>query len=236
MSPEGARSAAAQPRARPEAIRRVVLVHGLWMPAASMRWLGRHLARAGYRTEPFGYYSVAGGPAAAAPALARLVERGDCHVLAHSLGGLLTLQMLREHPDVPAARVVCLGSPLCGSAAASGMARLLGIGSLLGRSSELLCGGCPPWSGRAEVAVIAGRRPVGLGQLFGRFEGPNDGTVAVAETYLPGLADHAVIEASHAGLLFSAQAATLAASFFRTGRFTAWGGGDGSAAPAGPFG
>lgn len=201
-----------------------------------MHWVGRHLRRAGFVPELFGYSTVAGGPAAAVPALARLIERGDCHVLAHSLGGLMAVQMLREHPDLPVARIVCLGSPLCGSAAASGVARLLGVGRLLGRSAELLCGGCPPWSGRAEVAVIAGRRPVGLGQLFGRFEGPNDGTVAVAETYLSGLADHAVIDASHAGLLFSAQAATLATSFFRTGRFMPAGFGGESPAPAGPIG
>ena len=48
---------------------------------------------------------------------------------------------------------------------------------------------------------------------------PNDGTVAVEETRLSGLADHAVIPTSHSGLLFSEEAARLALSFLGEGRF-----------------
>ena len=69
------------------------------------------------------------------------------------------------------------------------------------------------------VGMIAGSRPLGLGQFFGRFEGPSDGTVAVAETRLPGLAAHAVIPASHSGLIVSRVAAELAANFLATGAF-----------------
>ena len=43
--------------------------------------------------------------------------------------------------------------------------------------------------------------------------------LAVGETRLPGLADHAVIDASHSGLLFSAVAAEQAGTFLRDGRF-----------------
>jgi pimeloyl-ACP methyl ester carboxylesterase len=207
-------------------VRRVVLVHGLWMPAASMRCLGARLARAGYRPETFGYSSIADGPAGAGPALARLIAREKCHVLAHSLGGLIAVQALRERPGLPVERVVCLGSPFCGSAAASGLAHLPVIGRLLGRSAGLLRSGCAPWTGPAAVGVVAGSRPLGLGQCFGHFDGPCDGTVAVAETRLPGLNDHTVIRVSHFGLLFAREAATLAQRFFETGRF-----GDVAAAP-----
>ena len=67
--------------------------------------------------------------------------------------------------------------------------------------------------------MVAGEQPLGLGQFFGHFPGPNDGTVAVAETRLSGLADHAVIPTSHSGLLFSEEAARLALSFLGEGRF-----------------
>lgn len=210
------------------ATRRIVLVHGLWMPAVSMRWLRGRLARAGYRTETFAYSSIADGPEGAVPALVRLLEREPCHVLAHSLGGLIALEALRRHPDLPVGRVACLGSPLCGSAAAAGVAGLPAVGRLLGRSARLLRQGCPPWRGRAELGVIAGSRPLGLGQFFCRFDGPCDGTVAVAETRLPGLADHAVVRASHFGLLGSREAVALALRFFEAGRF----GDGGPAAPA----
>jgi hypothetical protein len=61
--------------------------------------------------------------------------------------------------------------------------------------------------------------PHGLGALFAGFADDHDGTVAVDETRLPGLADHAVIDASPSGLLFSAVAAEQAGTFLRDGRF-----------------
>ncbi|RBH04597.1 alpha/beta hydrolase, partial [Xanthomonas oryzae pv. oryzae] len=46
-----------------------------------------------------------------------------------------------------------------------------------------------------------------------------DGTVALAETRLPGLRDHCVMRASHSGLLRSPEAAAQALAFLRCGRF-----------------
>jgi hypothetical protein len=43
--------------------------------------------------------------------------------------------------------------------------------------------------------------------------------VPVAETRLPGLTDHCVIDTTHTGLLFSAEAAAAAIAFLRHGRF-----------------
>ncbi|WP_189455885.1 alpha/beta hydrolase [Lysobacter bugurensis] len=189
------------------------------MPAASMQVLARRLVRRGFEPELFGYATVAGGPERAVPRLADRLAAAPCHVLAHSLGGLLIVHTLRAEPGLPVARAVCLGSPLCGSAAADGVARAPAIGRLLGRSAGLLRTGCTPWRGRTQLGVIAGSRPRGLGQMFGRFDGPCDGTVSVAETRLAGLADHVVIDASHCGLLLSGDAVALAAHFFAHGRF-----------------
>lgn len=199
---------------------RVVLLHGIWMPGVSMRWMAGRLRQAGFEPEIFAYASVLGGPDGA---IERLTERlrEPTHVLAHSLGGLITLSALQRSPDLPVSRVVCLGSPLRGSAAAGGMARHLWSAAPLGRSADLLRNGCPPWAGQAQVGMVAGRTPVGLGQYFGRFSGENDGSVAVEETRLPGLSDHVVVASSHSGLLFSAEALRLAIGFFRQGRFPA---------------
>jgi hypothetical protein len=57
--------------------------------------------------------------------------------------------------------------------------------------------------------------------LFAQFTEEHDGTVAVAETQLDGLADHVVVPASHSGLLFSEEVARQAAAFLREGRFGA---------------
>jgi hypothetical protein len=99
------------------------------------------------------------------------------------------------------------------------MLRWAPAAAMLGRSAALLQHGVDRWTGGAEVGVVAGCVPHGLGALLAGFDGDHDGTVAVAETRLPGLADHVVIEASHSGLLFSAEAVDQAAAFLRTGHF-----------------
>jgi pimeloyl-ACP methyl ester carboxylesterase len=200
--------------------RRVVLLHGLWMPGASMQWLAMQLRAHGFEPRIFSYHSVSDGPDQASSRLADLLmSEGEADIVAHSLGGLIALQALREHPRLPVARVVCLGSPLAGSGAAAGMARWSPAAGLLGRSADLLREGLGSWDGRAVVGAIAGRVPHGLGALFAGFADDHDGTVAVEETRLPGLANHVVIEASHSGLLFSAAAAEQAGAFLHDGRF-----------------
>lgn len=197
---------------------RILLLHGLWMPRVTMQWHARRLRAAGYRPQLFGYATIAGGPDAALPALAEAL-RQPADILAHSLGGVLAVHALQQYPQLPVRRVVCLGSSLCGSAASQGLGEWRIGNRLLGRSAGLLDGGCKPWRGKAEIGMIAGNAAHGLGQLFGRFDGDSDGTVAVAETRLEGLADHIVVPASHSGLLLSRMAAAQALHFLRRGRF-----------------
>ena len=198
---------------------RVVLLHGLWMPGAVRHWLAGRLEAAGFATETFSYHSVAEGPERAARELVEFIDARECGIVAHSLGGLVALQALCDAPALPVPRVVWLGSPLTGSGAVSGMLRWPPAAAMFGRSAELLQRGFPCWQGRAEVGVIAGCVPHGLGALFGHFDGQHDGTVAVAETRLPGITDHVVIEAGHSGLLLSEAAASQTVAFLRDGHF-----------------
>jgi len=200
-------------------IRRVVLLHGLWMPAASMRWMGARLREAGYDPETFGYRTVRGGPEAAMPRLAGCLRAAPAHVVAHSLGGLVALATVDRMPGVPVGRVVCLGSPLRGSGTADTLAHHAWGAFALGHSARLLREGCAPCARGLEVGVVAGVRSFGLGRLVAGFDGANDGAVAVAETTVDGLADHVVVRSSHSGLLFSRAAAAQAVSFLHAGRF-----------------
>ena len=198
---------------------RVVLLHGLWMPGASMQWFASKLAAAGFAPEIFSYQSVADGPDTAVPRLIELLGDRRADIVAHSLGGLIALQALCESPGLDVGRVVCLGSPLTGSGAATGMLRWAPSAAMLGRSASLLQHGLACWEGRAEVGVVAGCVPHGLGALLAGFNGDHDGTVAVDETRLPGVDDHVVIEASHSGLLFSTEALEQTVAFLGSGRF-----------------
>ncbi len=200
---------------------RVVILHGLWMTGLTTQWFAARLRAGGFQPEIFGYHSIIGGPGAAVPRLAkRLRDGGEAHIVAHSLGGLIALEALAGDPALPVSRMVCLGVPLCGSGAAAGLARWPAASLWLGRSADLLRRGCVTWPATVEVGMIAGALPRGLGVFVARFEDANDGTVSVAETRMPALADHIVIDASHSGLLFSTEAAVQASAFLRNGRFS----------------
>ena len=117
-------------------------------------------------------------------------------------------------------RVVCLGTPLAGSRAAGGIVRRLPAGRcLLGRHAPMLLAGVGSLPPGVDVGMIAGSRRRGLGRLMAPLGDDHDGTVAVAETWLEGLADHVVLPASHSGLIFSDAAVRQAAAFLRTGHF-----------------
>lgn len=200
---------------------RIVLVHGV-LNARTWLWpMAARLRGQGFRVSLFGYSSLWEGPGGAVPRLIETIRaaRADA-LLGHSLGGLLALEAVQQAPDLPVARVVCLGSPLRGSETARRVAALRWARPLLGRSASLLQDGLAAWQGRAEVGVVAGIAPRGMGCLFAHFDGRSDGTVGLEETRLPGLTDHCLIHASHSGMVFSAAAARQAARFLRTGRFS----------------
>lgn len=200
--------------------RPVLLVHGLWNAKLWLTPLAWRLRGAGLEVRGFGYPSIVGGAEAAVEALiGHLRQSPALDLVGHSLGGLIALEALRRAPSLPVRRVVCLGSPLCGSQVARSLGRHRPVAWVLGRSRAMLEAGCPPWQGQAQVGMVAGDRARGAGRLVARFDGPSDGTVAVAETRLPGLAGHCTVPASHTGLVFSRPAATQALAFLRHGRF-----------------
>lgn len=199
---------------------RALLVHGIWNARAWMAPFALLLRRHGIASDVFGYSSVFGDAERSVDALIRHLRRHPhARLVGHSLGGLIILEALRRAPDLAVERVVCLGSPLQGSAAARALAERHGLGLALGGSRDILVRGCAPWDGGAAVGAVAGVRARGLGKLFAHFDGPSDGTVGLEETRLPGLADHCTVPASHSGLVLSPQAAAQAAAFLREGRF-----------------
>lgn len=201
----------------------IILLHGLWMRGFALGVLHRRLIADGFRVHRFDYMSVA----ATQERIVGRLQAGmsdlapdTVHLVGHSLGGLLALRACLEADALPPGRIVCLGSPLKGSAAARAFASWgRGGEALLGHNRSLLEDGLESWTGAREVGVVAGRMPIGLGAMLGHIEGEHDGTVAVEETALPGLADHCVVETSHTGLLLSAEVARLTTAFLRHGQF-----------------
>ncbi len=198
----------------------LILLHGLWMRGITLAVLQRRLESVGYRVETLDYLSVATPLENTLESLRRRMRAhaGGVHVVGHSLGGLLALLACRGTGDLPPGRIVCMASPLTGSAIAR---QLSGHGGawMLGHSREVLENGLAEWDGSREVGMVAGNTSVGIGTVMGRVAGESDGTVTVEETRLPGLADHCVIPTSHTGMLLSRAAASQVVAFLREGRF-----------------
>jgi pimeloyl-ACP methyl ester carboxylesterase len=203
----------------------VVLVHGIWMTSLELLLLARRLRRCGYRTTRFRYRSLRRPVRQNAAYLARRVRQlpaGQIHLVGHSLGGLVVLQALQDNPDLVAGRIVLLGSPVGGSAVARRIASRRVLRWLIGRSGEQgLLGGGPRWRGWQSLGVIAGSRSLGIGRLMGGLSGANDGVVNLEETFLEGVQDGIVEDATHMGLLVSRRVAEQVCAFLKHGRFDA---------------
>lgn len=203
-----------------------VLVHGLWMSGFQLHVLKHRLEAGGQlRVLPFTYPTVSGSMSDHVRKLldfAHAQDVAELHFVGHSLGGLVILRALQLTDDLPPGRAVLLGTPLQGSKAAQGVARILPFGkAILGAAVNAECIDCVPneWRGHRDVGVIAGSMGLGLGRLFADLKADHDGTVLVEETMLPGAKDHIIVSTSHTGMLFSAEVAEQARWFLREGSF-----------------
>jgi pimeloyl-ACP methyl ester carboxylesterase len=205
-----------------QAARDVLLVHGLWFHARWLAVLAKRLEGAGFRVHPFAYRTTREPFDDNAARLAAHCEpfgADGAHLVGHSLGGLLILRMLGQGGWDAPGRALFLGTPLQGSAVVRRTAHWPGAERLLGKAVEPLQGGQGTWPAARCIGMIAGTKPVGLGVLVGGLERPHDGTVSVAETRHPGLADHVALPTTHTGMIFSPMVARQAIHFLTEGRF-----------------
>lgn len=202
--------------------REAVLVPGLWVPALALAVLARRLARRGYRPCLFDYrgrgafeQSLA---ALAAFARARLGER-PAHFVGHSLGGVLVLETLTRHRDIPVASAVLLGAPVRGSLAGRRLAHWRAGRWMMGESAPRWAERPARWTRPEPLGVVAGTLALGLGRALGPLPGENDGVVCVQETAVEGMAARALVPEGHSMLVVSSRVAALTVRFFERGSF-----------------
>ena len=209
----------------------VVLLHGLVRSSSSMEKMENALTEAGFRVANIDYPSR-DHPIEELSSLA--VEDGlflcgekepdqPIHFVAHSLGSILVRHYFANHDSDIVGRVVMLGPPNQGSAAADRMGELPGFDWLNGPAGAQLGKGPdsvprslgPP---RFEFAVIAGNKtidPITSAML----EDPDDGKVSVEDTKLEGMRDFRVLPVSHAYLMKDDDAIELTTRFLQSGTF-----------------
>lgn len=201
----------------------VILVHGLWMHGIVLLAQRHWLAQSEFVAETFSYPSVRRSLDENSLLLARYISGlpgGAVNVVAHSLGGLVVLNMLAQASAPCIKRVVLMGSPCSGSYCASVMLRTPLLTTIVGRSIRD-ASRRSRWDVPAEVeiGVIAGNHSFGLGRMFRGLPRPNDGVVSVEETRLAGCSDAIVLPVSHSEMLISKECAKQAGHFLKNGRF-----------------
>jgi len=149
---------------------------------------------------------------------------GSIHFVGHSMGGLLTRVYLAKYRPPRLGRVVMLGTPNGGSEVADVLKRFAiyrafygPAGLQLSTEQDPTLRALPPVD--YELGVVAGCRsldPVSSLLILPR---PNDGKVSVQRTRLDGMKDHAIVNASHPGLVRHPAAINQTIAFLREGRF-----------------
>lgn len=181
------------------------------------------LQQAGFAPSVFRYPSLHASIDEVTASLAARLRAfdGDVHVVAHSLGGVVTVETLERETGLPSGRVVLLGAPVQGSRAARSIAAWPIGHHLLGTlaMTELVTARARRWSQPRELGVIAGNRSAGLGRVFASLPQPNDGTVCVDETRLPGSNAHLVLDVSHTGMMLNQAVAAATSRFLACGSF-----------------
>ena len=202
--------------------RDVVLVPGLWVPAAVMGLLARRLSRAGYRPHLFAYRGRRPFEANV-ERLARFARERcgarEAHFVGHSLGGVLVLETLNRCSDLGVSSAVLLGAPVRGCLAGRRLARA-GVGRwMMGACQRLWDEHGASWQRGAPLGVVAGTRPFGLGRALGPLPGSNDGVVRVDETTVEGMSERSLVRQGHSLLVVSDQVARQVERFLREGSF-----------------
>ena len=209
-----------------------MLLHGLARSSTSLNTMEQALQDEGYRTANIDYpsrdFEIAELAVIAVEEGLAACRAGDdiekIHFVTHSLGGILIRQYLATGSIDELGRVVMLGPPNQGSAAADDLEGVPGFDWINGPAGGQLGKGensVPLALGPAdfELGIIAGNRtidPITSAVL----DDPDDGRVSVADTRLEGMDDFIVVEHSHAFMMRMRGPIELTIRFLKTGRFS----------------
>lgn len=205
----------------------ILLVHGLWNRGWSMLAMAKRLRNRGHDVMVFSYPTRGDSLDGHADALHAFINEnwsdgavsGELDLVGHSMGGLVILNMLARFADLPAGRIVLMGTPVKGSVVVKRLEKLPGQKLMFGKVKDGLLQGFEHTPAGHETGVISGSRAFGFGQITGKHGEPNDGTVTVRETMLDGVKDHIELGVSHTEMLVSSEVVQQVDHFLLHGMF-----------------
>jgi pimeloyl-ACP methyl ester carboxylesterase len=200
----------------------IVLVHGLWNRGWTMMAMAKRLKARGHNVAVYSYPTrdnCLDGHANGLHAFVNRIKAEEVHLVGHSMGGLVILNMLSRFDDLPPGRVVLMGTPVKGSSVVKRLEKLPGQKLMFGKARENLLQGFAHSPQERETGMIRGTRALGLGRMTGKHDEPSDGAVAVSETEMGGLKDSIDLEVAHTQMLVSAKVVAQVEQFLLSGEF-----------------
>jgi pimeloyl-ACP methyl ester carboxylesterase len=208
----------------------VIILHGIGMIPLRMGWIERGLKKAGYETHNLSYPSLECTIEECAQIAAQKIRArntgspGSTHLVTHSMGSLVALELLQQNLLSGVHRAVMIAPPFGGSEVADFLAqnpiyrRAFGpAGQQLTTSHRRTLPFNPPKD--VEIGVIAGtsawEHPFFLPIM--KKTGAHDGLVSLESTRIPGMKAHITIRMPHSFLLEKSVPETV--HFLHHGRF-----------------
>lgn len=194
----------------------VVLIHGL----ASSRWLMHplrfRLKQRGFQVRTYSYFTFGGNIDAIAHRFSNTLAEwavvsgaNQVHIVAHSMGAIVTRRLLLEPIAFPLGKVVMLAPPHHGSHVAT-------------RLSKPLSAICPALHRLADTPGSYVRQlGIPQGHDIGVIAADGDLVVRKQSTRLGTERDFYSLPGMHTGVLFRNETAVLVERFLRTGKFAA---------------
>jgi len=200
----------------------IALVHGLWNRGWTMMAMAKRLKARGHNVFVYSYSTRSDnldGHANGLRAFLKTIKSEQVHLVGHSMGGLVILNMLSRFDDLPPGRIVLMGTPVQGSSAVKRLEKLPGQKFMFGKARENLLQGFQHTPMERETGVIRGTRALGLGRIAGAPGEPNDGSVTVSETELEGMKDSVDLDVAHTQMLVSTEVVEQLEQFLLHGKF-----------------
>lgn len=206
----------------------VILLHGLARGHGSMARIGAHLRAQGFdtfaRTYPSRRHSIHYLAGEIADWIVEHAGDRPVSAVTHSMGGVIVRHL--QDPRIRWERIVMLAPPNRGSRLAAGLVRNPVFRWYYGPAGAELADGSQWPMPPAPFAVVAGTRSFAFSNLTSwtvgrRFsaETPNDGTVAVEETHLPGMSAFAEVDATHTWIMNDPRVHAMVVHYLRAGSF-----------------
>ncbi|MFP4313801.1 MAG: esterase/lipase family protein [Alphaproteobacteria bacterium] len=210
----------------------VILLHGITRSNMDMMVLENRLKKEGYDTLNIKYPStrhnldyLADHIYKAMGADPRYAKAPQVHFVAHSMGGLITRHLIYKYRPANLGKVCMMGTPNKGSE----MADFMSEHKFLSRVFEFIFGPAGPELRTDQdkvdggvitypLGVIASNvslNPIG-NQVFGA---ANDTLVSIESTKIDGMADHIVVNSTHALMMWDPRVIDQVVSFIKTGGF-----------------